>query len=199
MKLFDSIPFLNGGLFECLDKPDEDDPNTITRVDGFSDRDDVSLCVPNFLFFSEERNIDLSAAYGTRGKQSKVRGLVKILDRYKFTITENTPIEEEVALDPELLGRVFENLLAAYNPETGSTVRKHTGSYYTPRDIVNYMTDESLIAYLKRKFITYHASQSALAPTIPPAQLDLGGRAEPVQTQIDTQGLASSDELEDQI
>ena len=172
LKLFEPIPFLNGGLFECLDKPDNDDPQKILRVDGFSDRDDVSLCVPNFLFFSEERNVDLSAAYGTRGKQSKVRGLVNILDRYKFTITENTPIEEEVALDPELLGRVFENLLAAYNPETGATIRKQTGSYYTPREIVNYMTDESLIAYLKRKCITYHESQSALAPTIPPAQLE---------------------------
>ena len=199
LKLFESIPFLNGGLFECLDKPDKDDPHKILRVDGFSDRDDVSLCVPNFLFFSEERTVDLSAAYGTRGKQSKVRGLVNILDRYKFTITENTPIEEEVALDPELLGKVFENLLAAYNPETDATARKQTGSFYTPREIVNYMTDESLIAYLKPRCITYHESQSALAPTIPPAQLDLGGRAEPVQTQIDTQGLALSDEREDQI
>src|SRR5258705_4537307 len=69
------------------------------------------------------------------------------LDRYKFTIAENTPIEEEVALDPELLGKVFENLLASYNPETGATARKQTGSFYTPREIVNYMVDESLIAY----------------------------------------------------
>ena len=54
-----------------------------------------------------------------------------------------------MALDPELLGQVFENLLAAYNPETGTTARKQTGSFYTPREIVNYMVDESLIAYLK--------------------------------------------------
>ena len=78
-----------------------------------------------------------------------MRGLVNILNRYKFTIAENTPIEEEVALDPELLGKVFENLLAAYNPETQTTARKLTGSFYTPREIVNYMTDESLIAYFK--------------------------------------------------
>ena len=78
-----------------------------------------------------------------------MRGLIHILNHYKFTIAENTPIEEEVALDPELLGQVFENLLAAYNPETGTTARKQTGSFYTPREIVNYMVDESLIAHLK--------------------------------------------------
>ena len=54
-------------------------------------------------------------------------------------------------MDPELLGRVFENLLAAYNPETGATVRKQTGSYYTPRAIVDYMVDEALVATLSQK------------------------------------------------
>lgn len=85
-----------------------------------------------------------------------------------------------------MLGRVFENLLAAYNPETGATARKLTGSYYTPREIVNYMTDESLIAYLKNEFITYHESQSEFSPATPPSQMDLSGRAEPVQRQLDT-------------
>ena len=146
---FKNIPFLNGGLFECLDKPDKDNAKKILRVDGFSDRNDNQLHVPNFLFFSDEQNVDLNAAYGTKGKQYKVRGLIEILNRYKFTVAENTPIEEEVALDPELLGKVFENLLAAYNPETNTTARKQTGSFYTPREIVNYMTDESLIAYFK--------------------------------------------------
>ncbi|MBC8228497.1 Eco57I restriction-modification methylase domain-containing protein, partial [bacterium] len=107
--------------------------------------------VPDFLFFADERNIDLNKTYGTRNKRYKVRGILNILDSYKFTIHENTPIEEEVALDPELLGKVFENLLAAYNPETGATARKQTGSFYTPREIVNYMVDESLIAYLESK------------------------------------------------
>ncbi len=146
---FETIPFLNGGLFECLDKKDKDDSATVLRVDGFSDREDNQLSVPNFLFFSDEREVDLNKVYDTKGKRYKVRGLIEILRRYKFTITENTPIEEEVALDPELLGKVFENLLAAYNPETGATARKQTGSFYTPREIVNYMVDESLIAYLK--------------------------------------------------
>ena len=51
-------------------------------------------------------------------------------------------------MDPELLGKVFENLLAAYNPETGATVRKQTGAYYTPRAIVDYMVEEALVATL---------------------------------------------------
>ena len=149
LRLFESIPFLNGGLFECLDKPDPDDPKTILRIDGFSDRDDNPLCVPNELFFSEPQAVNLNAVYGTKNSRYTVRGLIHILNRYKFTIAENTPIEQEVALDPELLGQVFENLLAAYNPETGTTARKQTGSFYTPREVVNYMVDESLIAYLK--------------------------------------------------
>ncbi|MYC74856.1 hypothetical protein F4X10_03665, partial [Candidatus Poribacteria bacterium] len=149
LKQFEKIPFLNGGLFECLDKEDKNDPKKILRIDGFSDRTDNQLSVPNFLFFSEEKDVDLNRVYDTKGKRYKVRGLIEILRRYKFTITENTPIEEEVALDPELLGKVFENLLAAYNPETGATARKQTGSFYTPREIVNYMVGESLIAYLQ--------------------------------------------------
>ena len=132
LRQFETIPFLNGGLFECLDGQSKDDPTKILRIDGFSDRNDIPLCVPNELFFSEERSVDLNAAYGTRGRRYKVRGLIHILSSYKFTIAENTPIEEEVALDPELLGKVFENLLAAYNPETEVTARKQTGSYYTP-------------------------------------------------------------------
>ena len=58
-------------------------------------------------------------------------------------------MDVQVSLDPELLGRVFENLLAAYNPETGESARKSTGSFYTPRVIVEYMVNESLIEYLK--------------------------------------------------
>ncbi|WP_152608884.1 Eco57I restriction-modification methylase domain-containing protein, partial [Aphanizomenon flos-aquae] len=91
----------------------------------------------------------LNADFGTSRKKYRVRGLLEIFKSYKFTIAENTPFEEDVALDPELLGQVFENLLAAYNPETQTTARKQTGSFYTPREIVNYMVDESLIAYFK--------------------------------------------------
>ena len=148
LKLFSDIPFLNGGLFDCLDK--ENNSGKVIYVDGFTRNAKKQPKIPNFLFFSEYRILDLSEAYGDkRRKKEKVRGLINLLDSYKFTVTENTPIEEEIALDPELLGKVFENLLASYNPETGITARKQTGSFYTPRTIVNYMVDESLIAYLE--------------------------------------------------
>lgn len=143
LNLFSTIPFLNGGLFECLDKENQ-------RVDAFSDNPKYGLSVPNFLFFSESTHADLNKSYGTKNKQYEVRGLINILDSYKFTIDENTPIEEDVALDPELLGKVFENLLASYNPETETTARKQTGSFYTPREIVDYMVDESLKATLSK-------------------------------------------------
>jgi type I restriction-modification system DNA methylase subunit len=70
---------------------------------------------------------------------------------YNFTIDESTSIDVEISVDPEMLGRIFENLLAEINPETGETARKATGSYYTPRPIVEYMVDESLKQYLKTK------------------------------------------------
>ena len=147
LHLFADIPFLNGGLFECLDKREEK-----LLVDGFSDDPRNQPVVPDALFFGEEHTEDLSEVYGDqRRSREKVRGLIHIFNSYKFTIEENTPVEEEIALDPELLGRVFENLLAAYNPETGTSARKQTGSFYTPREIVNYMVDEALIAYLEGK------------------------------------------------
>lgn len=148
-KLNAIVPFLNGGLFECLD-----DKFNNLYIDGFSDQmtKGEQLIVPDYLFFGIEEETDLSDIVGINDKkykQAAVKGLINILKSYKFTITENTPIEEDVALDPELLGKVFENLLASYNPETKTTARKQTGSFYTPREIVNYMVDESLIAYLK--------------------------------------------------
>lgn len=148
LELFATIPFLNGGLFECLDFKEG---NKEIRFDGFSSTEKRQAFVPDNLFFADEFVLDLNAEYGTKGKKYKVEGLINILDSYKFTIAENTPLEEEIALDPELLGKVFENLLASYNPETQTTARKQTGSFYTPREIVNYMVDESLIAYFKQK------------------------------------------------
>lgn len=151
LRLVKSIPFLNGGLFECLDRVyrvEENRPDI--RIDGFSDHPKNPLSVPDFLFFGEKRTVDLSAAYGqAKYKRATVRGLIHIFNRYNFTVTESTPLDQEVALDPELAGKVFENLLAAYNPETATTARKATGSYYTRRPIVEYMVDEALIAHLK--------------------------------------------------
>ncbi|MBP7142517.1 MAG: N-6 DNA methylase [Opitutaceae bacterium] len=150
LALFADIPFLNGGLFECLDRT-EDDTNKKRYLDGFSRNPKKRPHVPDRLFFDSGETVDLSTAYGDRKRKAeKVTGLIPILNRYKFTIVENTPIDQEIALDPELLGKVFENLLASYNEETKTTARKQTGSFYTPRPIVEYMVDESLKAHLAR-------------------------------------------------
>ena len=146
VRQFDKTPFLNGGLFECLDREANEgeqqaykkdktirNEQMAIRIDGFSDRNDNVLQVPNDLFFE---------------KNEKQPGLITLLHQYQFTVEESTPLDSDVALDPELLGLVFENLLASYNPETRETARKQTGSYYTPREIVSYMVDESLKAYL---------------------------------------------------
>ncbi len=134
LRLMKQTPFINGGLFDCLDSEQATSDGGY-RLDCFSDNSKHRklLSVPNGLFFDDQR------------------GLFPLLNKYKFTVEENTPIEQEVALDPELLGKVFENLLAAYNPETRGTARKQTGSYYTPRAIVDYMVDEALVASLAEK------------------------------------------------
>ena len=134
LALFARTPFVNGGLFDCLD-----DFHSRTaggsRVDCFTDNPEHrrSYSIPNRVFFSED---------------PKAPGLFPLFGRYHFTVEEGTPSEQEVALDPELLGRVFENLLAAYNPESRETARKQTGSYYTPRAVVDYMAEEALSAAL---------------------------------------------------
>ncbi|MYA55286.1 hypothetical protein F4X88_03225 [Candidatus Poribacteria bacterium] len=133
-------------MFDCLDTF-EATGNGGKRIDCFTDNpnDRRKLHVPTKLFFHVEM------------------GIFPLFDRYKFTVEENTPVEQEVALDPELLGQVFENLLGAYNPETQSTARKATGSYYTPRQIVNYMVDEALIAYFLQKVEPYDGDKEFLA------------------------------------
>ena len=121
---FADVPFLNGGLFECLDRTEEG-TNKKLYLDGFSRNKKKRAIIPNHLFFGSEHEEDLSGAYGdTKRKKEKVRGLLHILNAYKFTIVENTPVDQEIALDPELLGKVFENLLASYNEETKTTARK---------------------------------------------------------------------------
>ena len=137
LTLFGKTPFINGGLFDCLDSFEATGKGGY-RVDCFTDNPAHrrGYSIPNRLFFaSDDRN----------------PGLIDLFNRYKFTVEENTPAEQEVALDPELLGKVFENLLAAFNPETRENARKQTGSYYTPRAVVDYMVDEALIATLAQR------------------------------------------------
>lgn len=159
---FASVPFLNGGLFECLDTEiASDDPRAghaerergrlILRIDGFSDQPDKQPRLPNALFFGGAKGVDLSGWFEKAKAPRDVPGLIDLFERYKFTVEENTPLEEEAALDPELLGKVFENLLASYNEDTKTTARNKSGSFYTPREVVDFMVDEALVAWLLPK------------------------------------------------
>lgn len=164
---FNGSPFVNGGLFECLDNVEQN--GRVYSWDGFSnsvhfkDGSLKSALIPDCLFFGGETTTDLSEFFekDKSAKSVKVRGIINILNDYVFTIEENTPFDEDVALDPELLGKVFENLLGCYNPETQQMARNATGSFYTPREIVNYMVKVTLKSYLKRA-----------CPKVVPAEID---------------------------
>ena len=69
-------------------------------------------------------------------------GLLAFFNRYNFTIADDTPLEQDVAVDPEMLGKVFENMLEERD-------RGQSGSFYTPRTIVAYMCQEALAGYLE--------------------------------------------------
>ena len=141
---FGRVPFVNGGLFDCLDTFEHRGRGG-RRIDAFTDTDQgKDLHVPARVFFDP------------------ARGLFPILRKYKFTVEENTPLDQEVALDPELLGKTFENLLAAYNPETREHARKKTASYYTPREVVDYMVHEALVEHLCRIVAPYDGDEDWL-------------------------------------
>lgn len=118
----DKIPFLNGGLFEPLGLD-------YYKYNGLSS-DFLNILKIDNLFFID---------------------LYEHLNQFNFTIDENSPDDNELSIDPEMLGRIFENLLAELNPESEQNARKATGSYYTPREIVDYMVSSSLLEYLKTK------------------------------------------------
>ncbi len=120
----EKIPFLNGGLFE----PNYDDYYKPNRVTGITENLNT-LVIEDDWFFK----------------------LFTELEKYNFTIDENSVTDVEVSVDPEMLGRIFENLLAEIDPDSGETARKATGSFYTPREIVDYMATESLVQYIQNK------------------------------------------------
>lgn len=120
---FSTVPYLNGGLFS----PQRGD---FYSQNSFNGAGTPGLThIPNE-WFSE---------------------LFTVLEQYNFTVDENTSYDVDLSIDPEMLGRIFENLLAEINPETGESARKSTGSFYTPREIVDYMVDSSLLEFLKTK------------------------------------------------
>lgn len=118
----EDIPFLNGGLFEA-----ETD-------DFYKPNRDGKNKTPNLIVPDEW-----------------IENLFKTLEQFNFTIDENTLNDKEVSIDPEMLGTIFENLLAEIDPDTEKSARNSTGSFYTPREIVDYMVTESLVNYLKSK------------------------------------------------
>jgi hypothetical protein len=153
--LFDRIPYLNGGLFDAL--PEDNASDTI---------EDGALRIPNKLFYAKrEDGFTITVGTARRAQQRPVEGLNRIFDRYRFTVAENTPLEEDVALDPELLGLVFENLLAEIDPDdeaAAASARKASGSYYTPRRIVDYMVNEALHLHLRTEFEKANATREDL-------------------------------------
>lgn len=94
------------------------------------------------------------ANYGLKLPDDWFKNLFKTLEQYNFTIDENSIYDSEVSIDPEMLGTIFENLLAEIDPDTEKSARKATGSFYTPREIVDYMVEQSLVQYLKTKIET---------------------------------------------
>lgn len=120
---YNYIPYLNGGLFS----PNQDD-NYHYDIEKKSSKSG-NVTIPNNWFLD----------------------FYHVLSEYNFTVDENTSYDIELSIDPEMLGRIFENLLAEINPETEENAKKSTGSFYTPRDIVDYMVDSSLLSYLERK------------------------------------------------
>lgn len=131
------IPFLNGGLFDPINNYDW------VKTD---------ILIPDKLFSNNNKTKE-----GDIGD-----GILDVFDRYNFTVNEEEPLEKEVALDPELLGKTYEKLNAIRADNFDEYLRvlqsgrkgeetkfnKEYGVYYTPREIVHYMCQESLINYL---------------------------------------------------
>ncbi len=89
----------------------------------------------------EEEDVDSNASILVPDKAIESI-LTNLLYRFNFTVTESTPLDVEVAVDPEMLGKIFEELV---------TGRHETGSYYTPKPIVSFMCQEALKGYLKNR------------------------------------------------
>lgn len=131
------IPFLNGGLFDPI---------------GGYDWVNLDITLPNELFSNQNKT-----AEGDVGN-----GILDIFDRYNFTVCEDEPLEKEVAIDPELLGKTYErfNVIRSDNfneylqalrsgkKQEEYKFNKEYGVYYTPREIVHYMCRQSLTEYL---------------------------------------------------
>ena len=145
------IPFLNGGLFDPI---------------GNYDWVKTDIIIPDKLFSNNVKTKE-----GDKGT-----GILDVFDRYNFTVKEDEPLEKEVAIDPELLGKSYEKF-NAIRPDNFAEFKKALksgkkgeenkfnkkfGVYYTPREIVHYMCQQSLINYLHTEVIASKAKQSLI-------------------------------------
>jgi type I restriction-modification system DNA methylase subunit len=143
------IPFLNGGLFDPI---------------GGYDWVHTDILLPDELFSN-----DHTTKEGDRGD-----GILDVFDRYNFTVKEDEPLEKEVAVDPEMLGKVFENLLEVKD-------RRSKGTYYTPRELVHFMCRQSLVNYLH----TSLTGETVAFERVGKEQLDMfGNRAKSGQLDL---------------
>lgn len=147
-KLFEKIPYLNGGLF---DESEEDKLFT---------------------------NLDLDAW---------LLPFVEILESYDFTVDESSSQYQQVAVDPEMLGRIFENLLASQNEETSTLTnqQKAFGAFYTPREIVDYMVNESIKVFLQTQWEQHIIEERTKQINNPEQASDIFGNKKPQQLAIE--------------
>jgi len=148
-KLFEKIPYLNGGLF---DESEEDKLFSKLQLDAW------------------------------------LLPFVEILESYDFTVDESSSQYQQVAVDPEMLGRIFENLLASQNEETEKLAnqRKAFGAFYTPREIVDYMVNESIKAFLQTKWEQNIIEEKSKQLNNPEPLGDIFGNKKPLQLKIET-------------
>jgi len=97
----------------------------------------------------EEKSDDLVQSKSLKFPKNYFDDFYAFLDSYNFTTDESTSQYQQVAIDPEMLGRIFENLLAEMTDESGEQARKAKGAFYTPREIVDFMCRETLKKYLE--------------------------------------------------
>lgn len=128
------VPYLGGGLFRA---GGDDFEATLLGLEGDDLRPTRRVVLPDDLF---DPNLDKPAPTGKKKGRSE-RTILGLLRGYRFTTQESTPDDQSVDPDPELLGKVFENLYQAEE-------RAYTGAYYTPREIVHYMCRQAIDGYL---------------------------------------------------
>ena len=116
---------------------------------------------------SDETHFPLPAKY--------MQQMLDFFSSYNFTIDENDPDDAEVGVDPEMLGRIFENLLED---------NKDKGAFYTPKEIVTYMCRESLIAYLQTD-IEDEATKEAIRQFVTTHEVEVLGTNDKFREQVD--------------